>query len=153
MKNLIVTSSPHIHKRISTMSVMADVIVALLPATVAAVLLFGLRALVIIATCVATAVASEFVFNLCTKKKQTIGDLSAVLTGLLLALNLSLNVTLWQCIVGSVFAIVIVKCVFGGIGHNFANPAITATGNAPPATSVKQTRRNTLAVIAGFAKL
>jgi electron transport complex protein RnfD len=126
MKNLIVTSSPHIHKRISTMSVMADVIVALLPATVAAVILFGLRALLIIATCVTTAVAAEFIFNLCAKKKQTIGDLSAVLTGLLLALNLSLNVTLWQCIVGSVFAIVIVKCVFGGIGHNFANPAITA---------------------------
>ena len=105
---------------------MRDVLIALLPATVAAIVLFGFKALVIIAVCVGSAIASEFLFNLICKKKQTVGDLSAVVTGLLLALNLSTNVSIWQCLVGSVFAIVVVKCLFGGIGHNFANPAITA---------------------------
>ncbi len=126
MENLIVTSSPHLYKKDTTSRIMLDVIIALLPAAVAAVVLFGLRALLIICTCVAVSVLSEFVFNLIIKKKQTIGDLSAVVTGLLLGLNLSAKVGVWQCIVGSVFAIVIVKCVFGGIGCNFANPAVTA---------------------------
>ena len=105
---------------------MLDVVIALLPATVAAVVYFGLRALLLIAVSVTTAVLSEFVFNLICKKKQTVGDLSAVVTGLLLALNLSTKVTVWQTIVGAVFAIIVVKCLFGGIGCNFANPAITA---------------------------
>lgn len=105
---------------------MRDVLIALVPATVMAVVLFGLRALLIISVCVASAVLSEFVFNLLAKKKQTIGDLSAAVTGLLLALNLPTTVTIWQCIVGAVFAIVVVKCLFGGLGCNFANPAITA---------------------------
>ena len=122
---LIMSSGPHIHSRNSSRRIMLDVIIALLPATVAAVVLFGLKALGIIVTCVATAVVSEFLFNLATKREQTVGDLSAVLTGLLLALNLSTNVALWECIVGTVFAIVLVKCAFGGIGKNFANPAIT----------------------------
>ena len=104
---------------------MADVLIALAPATVAAVVLFGLKALLIICTCVLSAVAAEFIFNLFIKKKQTVGDLSAAVTGLLLALNLPAKATVWQCIVGAVFAIVIVKCVFGGLGCNFANPAIT----------------------------
>ena len=69
---------------------------------------------------------SEFLFNLITRREQSVGDLSAVVTGLLLALNLSTNVPLWQCALGSIFAIVLVKCAFGGMGHNFANPAITA---------------------------
>ena len=125
MENFIVTSSPHFHKKGSTRTIMADVLIALLPATVAAAVYFGLKSLLIIATCVASAVAAEFIFNLCIKKKQTVGDLSAVVTGLLLALNLPATATVFQCIVGSVFAIVIVKCVFGGIGCNFANPAIT----------------------------
>lgn len=105
---------------------MLDVIIALLPASVAAVVLFGEDALWLILVCVAAAVLSEFLFNLIAKRKQSVGDLSAVVTGLLLALNLSANVPLWQAALGSVFAIVLVKCVFGGIGHNFANPAITA---------------------------
>lgn len=104
---------------------MLDVIIALLPATVAAVVIFGVKALGIIAACVIAAVVSEAVFDLAVGKKQTIGDLSAVVTGLLLALNLSTNVAIWQCVVGSVFAIVVVKCLFGGLGKNFANPAIT----------------------------
>lgn len=105
---------------------MLDVVIALLPATVAAVVYFGLKALLLIAVSVTTAVLSEFVFNLICKKKQTVGDLSAVVTGLLLALNISTKVTVWQTIVGAVFAIIVVKCLFGGIGCNFANPAITA---------------------------
>ena len=126
MKKLIVSSSPHIHTKTTTQTIMRDVIIALLPTSVAAVVLFGIQALINIAVCVIAAVLSEFVFNLLAKKKQTVSDLSAVVTGLLLALNLSTKATVWQCIIGSVFAIVVVKCLFGGIGCNFANPAITA---------------------------
>ena len=123
---LNVSLAPHIHAKSSTQSVMLDVIIALLPATIAAIVLFGLPALWIILTCVATTVLSEFLFNLCCKRKQTIFDLSAVVTGLLLALNLSTKVPLWQCVIGSVFAIIVVKCLFGGIGKNIVNPAIAA---------------------------
>ena len=126
MDKLIVSTSPHIRSKRSTASIMGDVIIALIPAAIASVVFFGFYAAIMIAVCVGCAVASEFVFNLICKKKQTVGDLSAIVTGLLLALNLSVNVSLWQCAVGSVFAIIVVKCLFGGIGHNFANPAITA---------------------------
>ena len=104
---------------------MLDVIIALLPAAIAGVIIFGAKALGVIAACVITAVVSEALFNLVVHKQQTVGDLSAVVTGLLLALNLSTNVAIWQCVVGTVFAIVVVKCLFGGLGKNFANPAIT----------------------------
>ena len=100
-------------------------IIALLPAAIAGVIIFGAKALGVIAACVITAVVSEALFNLIVHKQQTVGDLSAVVTGLLLALNLSTNVAIWQCVVGTAFAIVVVKCLFGGIGKNFANPAIT----------------------------
>ena len=123
--NLILSSAPHIHTKDTSRRIMLDVIIALLPATVAAVVIFGAKALGIIAACVIAAVVSEAIFDLIVGKKQTIGDLSAVVTGLLLALNLSTNVAIWQCVVGSVFAIVVVKCLFGGLGKNFANPAIT----------------------------
>ena len=123
--NLILSSSPHIHTRDSSRRIMLDVIIALLPAAIAGVIIFGAKALGVIAACVITAVVSEALFNVITRKKQTVGDFSAVVTGLLLALNLSTNVAIWQCVVGSVFAIVVVKCLFGGIGKNFANPAIT----------------------------
>ena len=126
MRKLVVSTSPHIKSPLTTQNIMLDVIIALAPATVMAIVLFGLRALLIIGVCVVTAVASEFVFNLINKKKQTILDLSATVTGLLLALNLPATATVWQCIVGSIFAIIVVKCLFGGLGHNFANPAITA---------------------------
>ena len=122
----IMSSGPHIHSGADSRRIMLDVILALLPASIAAVLLFGVKALEIIAVCVCSALISEFLFNLITRRKQTLGDLSAIVTGLLLALNLSTNVELWQCAVGTVFAIVLVKCVFGGMGKNFANPAITA---------------------------
>lgn len=127
MDNMLhVSVSPHIHTKKSTSLVMLDVIIALLPATVAAVVLFGIKALLVVLTCVATAVACEFLFNLIVKKEQTVGDLSAVVTGLLLSLNLPSTVPLWQAAVGSAFAIVLVKCVFGGLGRNIVNPAITA---------------------------
>ena len=105
---------------------MRDVLIALSPATVAGIVLFGWKALVTILVCVSTAVISEFLFNLAIKKKQTVTDLSAVVTGLLLALSIPTTAEIWHCIVGSAFAIVVVKCLFGGIGCNFANPAITA---------------------------
>ena len=123
--NLILSSSPHIHTRDSSRRIMLDVIIALLPAAIAGVIIFGAKALGVIAACVITAVVSEALFNLIVHKQQTVGDLSAVVTGLLLALNLSTNVAIWQCVVGSAFAIVVVKCLFGGLGKNFANPAIT----------------------------
>ena len=126
MEKLIVSSSPHLHGKTTTTSIMRDVLIALSPAAIAAVVLFGIKALIIISVCVATCVFSEFIFNLIAKKKQTVGDLSAMVTGLLLALSLSTRVSIWHCVVGSVFAIVVVKCLFGGIGCNFANPAVTA---------------------------
>ena len=126
MKNLIVSSSPHIHTKTTTQQIMGDVLIALLPASVAAVVLFGLKALLILAVCVGTCVISEFLFNLIAKKKQTVSDLSACVTGTILALSLPATAEIWHCIIGSVFAIVVVKCLFGGIGCNFANPAVTA---------------------------
>ena len=126
MKQLHVSNAPHIHSGDSTQKIMLDVVIAMFPAAVVSVVLFGLKALWIIATCVITAVLAEYLFNLACGKKSTIHDLSAVVTGLLLALNLSTRVPLWQCALGSVFAIVIVKGVFGGIGKNIVNPAIAA---------------------------
>lgn len=124
MGKFIVSSSPHIRTKNETPRVMLDVIIALLPTTVAGAFIFGIRSLLVIATCVLSAVASEFLFNLILKKEQTIYDLSAVVTGLILALNLRADAPMWQCVIGSVFAIIVVKCLFGGLGCNFANPAI-----------------------------
>lgn len=126
MKKLSVTAAPHINSGVSTHNIMLDVVIAMIPAAIASVLFFGLDALWIILTCVCSAVAAEFLFNLCAKKKQTVGDFSAVVTGLLLALNLSTRVALWQCAIGAVFAIVVVKGFFGGLGKNIVNPAIAA---------------------------
>ena len=126
MANLTVSTSPHMRSSVTTQSIMRDVLIALAPATVGAVVLFGLRALLLIAVSVATCVLGEFLFNLICKKQQTIGDLSAVVTGVILALNINTKATVWQMIVGALFAIIVVKCFFGGIGCNFANPAATA---------------------------
>jgi electron transport complex protein RnfD len=126
MEKLIVTTSPHFHAKATTPKIMGDVLIALTPAAIASVVLFGFQALLILAVCVATCVASEFIFNLVIKKKQTVSDLSACVTGTLLALSLPATASVWHCLVGSVFAIVVVKCLFGGIGCNFANPAVTA---------------------------
>ncbi|MGM9587896.1 MAG: RnfABCDGE type electron transport complex subunit D [Candidatus Limivicinus sp.] len=126
MEKLITSASPHIHSGASTRRIMLDVIIALLPAAIASAVIFGMRANVILLTCIVSAVLAEFLFNLITRRQQTVGDLSAVVTGLLLGLNLSTNVPIWQCVIGSVFAVVVVKGLFGGLGRNFANPAITA---------------------------
>ena len=126
MEKLITSASPHIHSGASTRRIMLDVIIALLPAAIASAVIFGMRANVILLTCIVSAVLAEALFNLIPRRKQTVGDLSAVVTGLLLGLNLSTNVPVWQCVIGSVFAVVVVKALFGGLGRNFANPAITA---------------------------
>ncbi|MBQ8497259.1 MAG: RnfABCDGE type electron transport complex subunit D [Clostridia bacterium] len=125
-KVLRLSVSPHIHSGRSTAGIMLDVIIALLPAAVAGTVIFGLRALLVIAVCMASCVILEAIFNQIVKKEQTVGDLSAAVTGLLLALNLPAGIPLWQCVIGCLFAIVIVKCLFGGIGYNPVNPAITA---------------------------
>lgn len=124
--DLILSVSPHIRSNITTRRIMLDVVISLLPAAIAGTLIFGIRSLAVIAVCVASAVISEYLFNKAAKKPNTITDLSAVVTGLLLSLNLPANTPLWQAAVGAAFAIIFVKCVFGGIGQNFANPAITA---------------------------
>lgn len=126
MKKLFFSEAPHIHSGDTTQKIMLDVIIAMVPAAAVSVALFGIKAFWIIATCVITAVLAEFLFNLACGKKSTIHDLSAVVTGLLLALNLSTRVPLWQCAIGSIFAIVVVKGIFGGIGKNIVNPAIAA---------------------------
>ncbi len=118
--------SPHIHSGRTTRGIMGDVLIALLPATIAGTVIFGWRTPAVVAVCVVCCVGFEALVNLAIKKEQTIGDLSAAVTGLLLALNLPVDVPLWQCAVGSLFAIVLVKCLFGGIGCNLVNPAIAA---------------------------
>ena len=122
---LTLSVSPHIHSGKSTSRIMLDVILALLPAAIAGVVIFGLWSILVLAVCVVSCVGFEALFNLLAKKEQTFGDLSAVVTGLLLGLNLPANIPLWQCVVGSLFAIVVVKCLFGGLGCNPVNPAIT----------------------------
>ena len=125
MDNLIVSSSPHITGNASTRKIMLDVIIALTPACIASVILFGPISAAIILLSVAGAVASEFICRKAMKRDCTVGDLSAVVTGTLLALNLpAIPASLWMAPLGSAIAITVVKQFFGGIGHNFANPAI-----------------------------
>ena len=125
-KKLTVSASPHVRSKETASGIMLDVIIALLPALVMSVVYFGLRALVLTMTCVVTSVAAEFVSRKAMKRSNTIGDLSAVVTGIILAFNLPATLPLWMAVVGSVFAIVVVKQMFGGIGQNFVNPAMTA---------------------------
>ena len=121
-----VSSAPHVRAKDTTSRIMLYVIIAMLPTTVFGIFNFGIRALVLILATVASCVASEWVFNKIRKKEQTIGDLSAVVTGMILALNLPVNLPIWEAVVGGVFAIVIVKMMFGGLGQNFMNPALGA---------------------------
>lgn len=124
--NKIVSVSPHIHASTTTSTIMRDVLIALLPAVVASICFFGSQALIVEVLCIAVAVLCEWVFEKICKRPNTIGDLSAAVTGLLLALNLPVDIPLWQAAFGVFVAIVVVKQLFGGIGMNFANPAITA---------------------------
>ncbi len=122
---LKVSSNPHIRSKVTTNGIMAAVMIALMPATGFGIYNFGVRALFVILTTIAATVLTEFLFGL-YKKKLTITDLSAVVTGLLLALNLPVGIPLWMAALGGVFAILIVKCLFGGLGQNFMNPALAA---------------------------
>ena len=121
---LNVQSSPHVRDRISTSCIMLDVIIALIPATVWGILRFGANAAIVVVVAVISAVLSETIFNFIVKKPNTIGDLSCVVTGLILGLNMPPEVPFFVPIVGSFFAIVIVKMLFGGLGQNFMNPAL-----------------------------
>lgn len=125
-QKITLSVSPHIHSGRSTAGIMRDVLIALLPATLAGALIFGARALYVIAVSLLFSVGFEALFNYLMKKPQTVGDCSAAVTGLLLGLNLPANIPLWQVAVGAFFAIVVVKCLFGGLGCNLVNPAITA---------------------------
>ncbi len=121
-----VSSNPHIRSRATTGSIMGAVVLALLPATFFGVYHFGLRVLTLILVTVASAVLTEYIYELLMKKKITVNDLSATVTGLLLALNLPPAAPLWIGVVGGVFAILVVKMLFGGLGQNFMNPALGA---------------------------
>ncbi len=126
MGKLTISASPHIKGKTTTTMIMLDVVIALLPALVASVFIFGIRSLLVTAVSVVAAVLSEFLFEKLCNRPVTVGDLSAVVTGMLLAYNLPVSIPLWQAAFGSVVAIIVVKQLFGGIGMNFANPAITA---------------------------
>ena len=121
-----VSSSPHVRSKDTTERIMLYVIIALLPTTLFGIYNFGYRALILILVTIASCVAAELIFNKIVHKKQTINDLSAVVTGLLLALNLPATLPWWEAVLGGVFAIVVVKCMFGGLGQNFMNPALGA---------------------------
>lgn len=121
-----VTSSPHLREKATSARIMQEVCLALAPAGIASIILFGVQAAIVIAVCVASCVLAEFGWQKITKQKVTISDWSAVVTGLLLAYNLPATAPWWMAVIGSVVAIVLVKQFFGGIGNNFMNPALTA---------------------------
>ena len=125
-KNLAVSSSPHLRDNVTTRRIMQEVCLALAPAGIAAIVLFGASAAALIAVSVITAVLAEFCWNKLNKQKTTVGDWSAVVTGLLLAYNLPANAPAWIAAVGAIIAIILVKQMFGGIGSNFMNPALAA---------------------------
>ena len=126
MNMLNVSSSPHVRDNSSTSRIMLDVCIALLPACVFGVVNFGMRALAVLAVSVITCVVSEYLFEYFMHRPITVGDLSAVVTGLLLGMNMPHTIPLWIVMLGSVFAIIVVKQLFGGLGQNFMNPALAA---------------------------
>lgn len=121
---LNVSSSPHVREKDNTTKIMLYVIIALLPASLFGIFNFGYRALILILVTIASCVVSEWIFEKIVHKKSTLGDLSSVVTGLLLALNLPHTLPWWQAVLGGAFAIVVVKMLFGGLGQNFMNPAL-----------------------------
>jgi len=126
LNKLIVEPSPHIKSAWTTQRVMLEVIIALCPALIASMVLFGVKALTLTVICCTACVLFELLFCIITKKERTISDLSAVVTGMLLAFNLPVDIPVYMAMIGCFVAIVIVKMLFGGIGQNFANPAVTA---------------------------
>ena len=123
---MIVSTSPHIRSGVTTRGIMLDVIIALIPAMITSIVVFGWQAALMLAVCVGGCIVSEWGYEKLVKRPVTITDMSAVVTGVLLALNLPANLPIWQALLGCVIAIVVVKQLFGGLGYNFANPAITA---------------------------
>lgn len=123
---LFVSSSPHLRSKKTTTGVMLDVIIALVPSLVAAIVYFGFKALLLAFICVATSVLTEYICRKVMKRKNTITDLSAAVTGLILALNLPVDISPFIAVFGCIVAIVVVKQMFGGIGYNFVNPALAA---------------------------
>ena len=129
-----VSSNPHVKDKITTQNVMLYVIIALLPTTIFGVfnytsmfgLKYGIRTIVLILACITVCVLSEYLFNKITKQENTVRDLSAIVTGLILALNLPVTLPFWMAMVGAAFAIIVVKMLFGGLGQNFMNPALGA---------------------------
>lgn len=126
MNRLTVSASPHSHSATSTRQIMLDVIIALMPAAVMSVVYFGFRAALVILVSVGASVLAEYVTRRILKRPNTVSDLSAAVTGLLIAFNVPSTMPLWAVVIGDLIAIVIVKQFFGGIGQNFVNPAITA---------------------------
>lgn len=124
MENLIVTASPHIRDKATTRSLMGYVVIALLPAVLASALIFGMRALVLVVVTTFACVFFEYLYEMLLHKPVTVKDLSAVVTGMILSLNMPVNMPLWIAIVGAFVAIVVTKQLFGGLGYNFANPAL-----------------------------
>ena len=124
MANFVVSGTPHVRSKESIQSIMRDVIIALVPATAMGIFYFGINALILIIAAIASAVAFEAICQKVMKKPVTVSDLSAVVTGLLLAMNLPAKAPLWVAIVGSAFAIIFGKQLFGGLGQNFINPAL-----------------------------
>ena len=161
MDNMIVSVNPHVYAKDTTQTIMRDVLIALFPAVIASIVFFGVKALLVEVVCVATAMLCEWAFEKITKKPCTVMDLSAAVTGLILALNLPVDIPVWQAMFGSFVAVIVVKQFFGGIGQNFANPAITArvimlvafsgamTSWAVPAFADATSAATPLAVIAG----
>lgn len=124
MANFVVSGTPHVRSKESIQSIMRDVIIALIPATAAGIYFFGLQALILIAVSIIASVFFEWLYQKLLKKPVTISDLSAVVTGLLLAMNLPASAPIWVPIVGAAFAIIFAKQLFGGLGQNFINPAL-----------------------------
>ena len=120
----VVSSSPHLHRTTTSANIMRDVCVALLPALIASVVVFGAQSMLVTVVCVSAALFSEALYERICKLPITIHDSSAIVTGMLVAFNLPVSIPLWQAAIGSVVAIVLVKQLFGGLGKNFANPAI-----------------------------
>ena len=123
-ERLIVSASPHIRDRSATRTLMGWVVLALMPSVLASALIFGVRALLVVGVTTAACVGFEYLYELLLHKKNTVGDLSAVVTGIILGLNMPVGMPLWIAVVGALVAIVITKQLFGGLGFNFANPAL-----------------------------
>lgn len=124
MNNLAITSSPHFRATQTTRVIMRDVLIALVPALIASVIVFGLRSLLMVAVCAVASVLCEYIYRKLMHLPQTAGDCSAAVTGVLLAYNLPVGLPLWMAVIGCFVAVVVVKQLFGGLGRNFANPAI-----------------------------